>query len=240
MLITTGNFLFRYRNALFPLTAVLLLLPGADLFADPLHAALLGALVASCGQLVRALTIGLDYIVRGGREGKVYADGLVITGIYRHTRNPMYVGNITIAIGVALASNSWSTVCVTVPLVCFAYVAIVAAEENYLRGKFGPAYEDYCREVPRWLPLSFGNWGKLWSTFQRTTFHWRRVIVKEYGTPAGWIAALCGVTLYNVWSNGNWNVHDVRVQGLLGVVAATFGLWLLARILKKTKVLRAD
>src|SRR4029079_12323036 len=161
--------------------AVLLLLPGADLFADPLHAALLGALEASCGQLVGQLSIALDDTVRGGREGKVYADGLVITGIYRHTRNPMYVGNITIAIGVALASNSWSTVCVTVPLVCFAYVAIVAAEENYLRGKFGPAYEDYCREVPRWLP----RLGKPWRTFSGTKVPWRRGIVKGYGPAAG-------------------------------------------------------
>jgi protein-S-isoprenylcysteine O-methyltransferase Ste14 len=236
MLISVGNFLFRYRNGLFPLTFALLLLPGPDLLADPLQAAMLGALVAAVGQLVRALTIGLGYIVRGGRQGKVYADGLVISGIYAHTRNPMYVGNITIAIGLALASNSWPTALLTVPLVCFVYIAIVAAEENYLRGKFGTAFDEYCRNVPRWLP----RLGALWSTFSGATFHWRRVIVKEYGTPAGWIAAVCGVTLYNVWTNGDWGNRAAGVRGVLLVIAVTFGLWLLARLLKKTKVLRAD
>ena len=235
-MVAIGNFLFRYRNALFPLTAILLLLPGPDLFDDPLQAAMLGALVAALGQLVRALTIGLDYIVRGGRQGKVYAEGLVISGIYAHTRNPMYVGNITIVAGLALASNSWPTLLVALPLVLFAYVAIVAAEENYLRGKFGAAYDEYCSNVPRWLP----RLGALWSTFSGATFHWRRVIVKEYGTPAGWIAALCGVTLYNVWDSGTWSPSSPGVRAVLVVIAVTFAFWLCARLLKKTKVLRAD
>jgi len=236
MLITIGNFLFRYRNAIFPLTFALLLLPGPDLFVDPLQAAILGGAVASLGQLIRALTIGLDYIVRGGRQGKVYADGLVISGIYAHTRNPMYVGHITIAIGLALASNSWPTVILTIPMVCFVYVAIVAAEENYLRGKFGTAFDEYCRNVPRWLPRP----GALWNTFSGATFHWRRVIVKEYGTPAGWIAAVCGVTLYNMWDTGAWNSRPQGVRGVYVVIAITFALWLLARVLKKTKALSAD
>lgn len=236
MLIGIGNFLFRYRNGIFPLTFALLLLPGPDLFADPVQAAILGAIVAALGQLVRVLTIGLDYIVRGGRQGKVYADGLVISGIYAHTRNPMYVGNITIAIGLALASNSWATVIVTVPLVCFVYSAIVAAEENYLRGKFGAAFDEYCRNVPRWLP----RLGALWSTFSGATFHWRRVIVKEYGTPAGWIAAVCAVTLYNMWDTGTWDSRSSGVRTVYIVIAVTFVLWLLARVLKKTRALSAD
>ena len=236
MLIVAGNFLFKYRNALFPLATVLLLLPGPDLMPDPILAALLGGLVAALGQLIRALTIGLDYIVRGGRGGKVYADGLVITGIYRHTRNPMYVGNITIVAGLAIASNSVATLCVALPLVVFAYVAIVAAEENFLRGKFGPAYEEYCRAVPRWLP----RLGELWSTFSGVTFHWRRVVVKEYGTPAGWIAALCGVTLYNVWTSGAWQQRSDQVRNVYVVIGITFCLWLCARVLKKTHKLQAD
>lgn len=236
MLITLGNFLFRYRNALFPLTGGLLLLPGPDLLSSPLLAALSGALVASCGELVRALTIGLDYIVRGGRGGRVYADGLVISGIYAHTRNPMYVGNLLIVAGLAIASNSLTTLLVAPPLMVIAYVAIVAAEENYLRGRFGAAYQEYCSEVPRWLP----RLGPIWGTLSTATFHWRRVIVKEYGTPAGWIAALCGVTLYNLWSGDSWDARSPVVRNVLLVLCVTFVLWVLARLLKKTQVLRAD
>ena len=138
----------------------------------------------------------------------------------------MYVGNITIVAGLALASNSLADAAAwRCRWYCFAYIAIVAAEENYLRGKFGAAYDEYCRDVPRWLP----RLGALWSTFSGATFHWRRVIVKEYGTPAGWIAALCGVTLYNVWDNGDLEPGPPGVRAVLLVIVVTFGLWLLAR-----------
>lgn len=235
-MIAAGNFLFRYRNALFPLAGILLLLPGPHLLRDPLDAAWSGALLASCGQLVRMLTIGLDYIVRGGRQGKVYAEGLIISGIYSHTRNPMYVGNVLICAGLALGSNSLAALAVALPLVCFAYIAIVAAEESYLRGKFGVAYGAYCEAVPRWL-LRFDG---LWNTLSTARFHWRRVIVKEYGTPAGWIGVLCAVTLYNMWFEGSWNERGGEVRALCLVIAATFALWGLARVLKKARVLRAD
>ena len=235
-MIAIGNFLFRYRNALFPLASVLLLLPGPDLLRDPLDAAGSGAVLAACGEFVRMLTIGLDYIVRGGRQGKVYAEGMVISGIYAHTRNPMYVGNVLICAGLALASNSLTAVVAALPLVCFAYIAIVAAEEKYLRGKFGSAYDAYCQAVPRWLPRANG----LRDTLAGARFHWRRVIVKEYGTPAGWIAVLCAITIYNLWSDGSLDERPGAVRAIWLVVSATFALWLLARVLKKTRALQAE
>ena len=59
-----------------------------------------GAIVALLGGVVRGVTIGFVYIVRGGRDGKAYADGLVREGIFAHSRNPMYVGNILMAVGI--------------------------------------------------------------------------------------------------------------------------------------------
>lgn len=236
MMIAIGNFLFRYRNVLFPFTCLFLLLPGPRLNEDPLVAAAFGAACALLGQIVRALTIGLDYIVRGGRQGKVYADDLVISGIYHHSRNPMYVGNVLIATGLAIASNSRPAVVVTVPLVMFAYAAIVAAEENYLSSRFGAAFDVYRKEVARWLPRVSG----LASTLSGATFHWRRLVVKEYGTPAGWIAVLCAITLYNLWWSEMWLARREAVTAIGTVVVVTFALWVLARVLKKTRVLQAD
>ena len=235
-MVLLGNFLFRYRNALFPLTCVLLFLPGPRLDPDPLLAAAIGAAIAFAGQIVRALTIGLEYIVRGGRQGKVYADGLVIAGIYHHSRNPMYVGNVLIAAGLAVASNSWISIAVTIPLVVLTYSAIVAAEEKYLSEKFGDAYAEYRRDVPRWLPRVRG----LAQTLAHSRFHWRRLIVKEYGTPAGWIGVLCGVVLYNLWHDGMWAFRRDEILAIAWIVSATFALWLLARALKKTHLLQAD
>src|SRR5215831_2331857 len=156
MLTTAGNFLFRYRNSLFPLACVLLFLPGPDPFPDPLQAAAVGAVIAALGQIVRAATIGLRYVIRGGRGRRVYAEDLVTEGIYSHTRNPMYVGNLLIMVGVAIASNSWVTLAVAVPLGIFMYTSIVAAEEEYLQARFGAAFSAYCRDVPRWWPRLAG------------------------------------------------------------------------------------
>jgi protein-S-isoprenylcysteine O-methyltransferase Ste14 len=79
------------------------------------------------------------------------ASALVTTGIYRYTRNPMYVA-------VALALLGWSVYLghALAPLGAVAFVAWmdrrqIPAEERALRGLFGAGFERYCSEVRRWL-----------------------------------------------------------------------------------------
>lgn len=111
-----------------------------------------GLSIAIFGQLIRACTIGLRYIVRGGRNKKVYATGLVTDGLFHDCRNPLYIGNILMLLGVAFLSNSLVFILIAVPFFGFIYQAIVLAEENYLKTKFGKAYEAYCKNVNRWIP----------------------------------------------------------------------------------------
>jgi protein-S-isoprenylcysteine O-methyltransferase Ste14 len=76
---------------------------------------------------------------------------IISTGIYRFTRNPMYVsmGLLQAGIGVALA-NGW--VVVLVPAVWgVIYQIAIRHEEAYLEQKFGSAYSDYKASVRRWL-----------------------------------------------------------------------------------------
>jgi len=234
-MVAIGNFLFRYRNRLFPPLFVLLLLPGPTLFANPWHAALLAFGVTALGQTIRALTIGLRYIKRGGRGGRVYANDLVTEGIYGHVRNPMYVGNVLICLGVALASNRLAVALAAVPLAAFAYAAIVAAEERYLRERFGAGYEAYCRDVPRWLP----NLRGMRTTLSETTFNWRRVVVKEFGTPWGWISAIGALTLYNLWRTGTLGEHATLVETVVTVMVVVTALWALVMTLKMRRILVA-
>jgi protein-S-isoprenylcysteine O-methyltransferase Ste14 len=236
MLTTAGNFLFRYRNSLFPIACVLLFLPGPDPFPDPLEAAAVGAIVAALGQIVRAATIGLKYVIRGGRNRRVYAEDLVTDGIYSHTRNPMYVGNLLIMIGVAIASNSWATIVVAVPLGLFMYSSIVAAEENYLQQRFGAAFTAYCRDVPRWWPRLNG----LAATLRSMQFRWRRVIVKEYGTPFGWISVIVLIALYNVWMAGQWDLRQADIHNLEVILLVAICMWAVAFGLKRSRRLIAD
>jgi protein-S-isoprenylcysteine O-methyltransferase Ste14 len=100
------------------------------------------------GELVRVATIGLDYIIRGGKDRQVHAERLVVGGFYQHSRNPMYFGNLLLLVGFAIGANSWLLLAIGVPLAVLVHVGIIAAEEDFLRGKFGAEYDDFVRRVP--------------------------------------------------------------------------------------------
>jgi protein-S-isoprenylcysteine O-methyltransferase Ste14 len=231
-----GSFLFHFREALFPFACLAVFLPGPRVFEQPLLAVLVGLGVALTGQLIRVGTIGLDYIIRGGKNRRVYAEDLVTSGVYAHCRNPMYIGNLLILTGVAIGSNSWTCIALTVPLFILVYVAIVAAEEDFLRRKFGAPFEEYCRDVPRWLP----HWRGLLETFRRAPFRWRRVLVKEYGTPFGWIMGFSVLTLWHLYQSGEIAEQDELVQLVSIIMLATIVVRLRVRYLKKKKRLIAD
>ena len=155
--IAIGNFFFRHRNALFPLifAAGALIFRPQIMFDSPVVDRILvaaGMVIALCGQAVRLITIGFEYIHRGGKDGQVYAGRLVRGGVYGITRNPMYVGNALIAVGMTMHFGSPLGYLVLIPFFLFVYQAIVAAEEAYLRDKFGAEYDDYEKSVNRYLP----------------------------------------------------------------------------------------
>jgi protein-S-isoprenylcysteine O-methyltransferase Ste14 len=76
---------------------------------------------------------------------------IVTTGIYRVTRNPMYVGMALLQFGIGIAlANGW--IVAFVPLVlAVVYATAVRHEEAYLERKFGEGYLVYKRSVRRWL-----------------------------------------------------------------------------------------
>src|SRR5688572_11705985 len=122
-MVEIGNFFFKYRNILFIFLYFLLFIPSPDLFSTTVwgesyfvYPIVMGLLVTVSGQVLRGATIGLAYIVRGGRDGKVYADQLVTEGMFRHCRNPLYVGNILMLLGVGILANSLYYVLFVIPV----------------------------------------------------------------------------------------------------------------------------
>jgi protein-S-isoprenylcysteine O-methyltransferase Ste14 len=215
--IAAGNFFFRYRNALFPVIfacGALFLRP--QMFGSPAVDRILvamGLAVALLGQAVRLVTIGFDYIHRGGKDGQVYAGRLVRGGVYGISRNPMYVGNALIAIGMTMHFGSPLGYLLLIPFFLFVYQAIVAAEEAYLRNKFGAEYEAYEELVNRYLPTL----SRVRDSFAGMRFDWRKSIKKDLGTVVG---LTIGLILMPVW----------RAYFLYGIeatrAAAIRALWL--------------
>ena len=76
---------------------------------------------------------------------------LVARGLYRFSRNPMYVGVLSVILGQALYYGSkWVAVYACFVFTGF-YLFVLLYEEPTLRRLFGSQYEEYCRKVPRWI-----------------------------------------------------------------------------------------
>ncbi len=79
---------------------------------------------------------------------------LVITGLYRYVRNPMYVAVAAIIVGQGLLLGN-ARVLEYGALVCLGFhLFVVVYEEPTLRASFGAEYEGFCAGVPRWIPRS--------------------------------------------------------------------------------------
>lgn len=77
---------------------------------------------------------------------------LVIRGPYQVMRNPMYVGSLTLLLGLALYDRSPAVLALTAGACLFVWGMVRWYEEPKLRALFDGDYEAYCRSVPRWIP----------------------------------------------------------------------------------------
>ena len=79
---------------------------------------------------------------------------LVVVGFYRYVRNPMYVGFFAgwVGLWVVFGRASWLALEVAAAAVAAVALFVPLYEEPILRRMFGADYEEYCRNVPRWLP----------------------------------------------------------------------------------------
>ncbi|HYG21455.1 MAG TPA: isoprenylcysteine carboxylmethyltransferase family protein [Verrucomicrobiae bacterium] len=94
-------------------------------------------------------------LARGERQGGGgVASAPVTDGPFRYVRNPIYLGGITLLLGVGLLYPPWRPVDLGLPLLLFIYfhVAVVRFEEPELQGRFGSTFKEYCDRVPRWFP----------------------------------------------------------------------------------------
>jgi protein-S-isoprenylcysteine O-methyltransferase Ste14 len=79
------------------------------------------------------------------------ASELVISGVYRFSRNPMYMGMVSFLFGIGICAGSLWLGAAALPLIgCLAFY-VVPREEAYMERAFGSKYLDYCKKVRRWL-----------------------------------------------------------------------------------------
>ena len=234
-MIKLGDFFFKYRNWVFPIFYAVMFIAGPTIFKDWQMAVFIGLIVTFIGQAIRITTIGFDYIIRGGRHKKVFAEDLVTGGLFAHSRNPLYVGNVMMILGMGILSNSVFYLALMVPAFYFIYECIIRAEENFLRNKFGSGFDDYCKEVPRWLPKFKG----LGATLNSGGFNWKRVLIKEYNTTCVWLGAAVLLIATHIFRNEGEATFDANAVGIGIAVGVVIALYFTIRYLKKSGMVKA-
>jgi protein-S-isoprenylcysteine O-methyltransferase Ste14 len=185
-----GNWLFRWRS----FVPAALVLPIAMALADfhyPAgdhalqHAWAFGCLLLSlCGLAIRVLSIGC---APGGTSGRntrrQKAACLNTTGLYSVTRNPLYLGNFIIWLGiVAVLRSPLLALCFVFAFALY-YERIIAAEERFLFARFGETYREWAERTPLFFPRL-----SLWRPAARA-FSLRAVLRREYSAVFGIAAA---------------------------------------------------
>jgi protein-S-isoprenylcysteine O-methyltransferase Ste14 len=76
---------------------------------------------------------------------------IIQSGIFRYSRNPIYLAFCIATLGGGMIINSWWGIAAVAPLVYLLQTLVIRKEETYLEAKFGQAYLDYKNSVRRWL-----------------------------------------------------------------------------------------
>ncbi len=90
-------------------------------------------------------------------EAKTYVEPwhptttIIEKGVFRYSRNPIYLAFCIATVGCGLALNSWWVVMSVLPLGYLLQRLVIKREETYLESKFGKTYLDYKQRVRRWF-----------------------------------------------------------------------------------------
>lgn len=178
-----GEWLFRYRGVL----PALLLIPG--LWALSYFQFLGGSpalqdawdwmclTISLSGLAVRVTTVGFVCNGTSGRNtSNQRASELNTTGWYSVCRNPLYLGNFLIMLGILMVPANLTLIGFCAGVFWIYYERIIAAEEAFLFGKFGEKYADWARATPIFFPRLYG-----WKSPARS-LRWRMVLRREYSS----------------------------------------------------------
>ena len=136
----------------------LLLGIGAEWLGPPRHFGvdrtpliIVGIGFALGGVLLAMTAIGLFRKAGEQPEPWTVTNAIVTDGIYRRTRNPMYLGMALLYAGLALIADAPIALLLLPVVLLIIQTQVIAREERYLSAKFGEPYLDYKRRVRRWL-----------------------------------------------------------------------------------------
>ena len=125
---------------------------GLDGFGLPLSLRLLLA-AAMIGPGIALIFSALGGFRKAGTPPEPWREvtAFVASGVYRFTRNPMYLGMAAISLGLTVALESTAALLLLPIAIIAIRTQVIARKEAYMQRAFGTPYSDYCKRVRRWL-----------------------------------------------------------------------------------------
>jgi protein-S-isoprenylcysteine O-methyltransferase Ste14 len=204
---TLGQRLFAWRS-LTPVPVVVACLAwlwvnrGAPALGSlQLDAALdwVGLALCCLGQALRFYTLGWVPEGTSGQNLTIQASTLNTQGPYARVRNPLYVGNLGLVLGLVCIAGNAVVAVVSLGFFFGEYFFIIRAEEAFLLSRFGPAFEVYLATVPRWWP----RWRKASDGVLRAgPFDFARALKKEVNPFSAWAVGAVVLLAFERWARG--------------------------------------
>lgn len=150
--------------------------------------------ISFLGFAIRCFTVGFVPSGTSGRNTKMQAaEKLNTTGMYSIVRNPLYLGNFIIILGIALFIQVWWLALNVFLVFWIYYERIIFAEEEFLRKKFGNSFLEWAHRTPVFLP-NFRNWEK-----PGLPFSLKMVLRKELSTFFAIVASFTFLDIASDW-----------------------------------------
>ncbi len=196
----SGAWLFQRRSYVPPLLLIGVAVaaserPGRDDIPGlEAPVALAGLAVALVGLVIRAVVVGS---APGGTSGKnrgaQIATTLSTTGLYSVVRHPLYLGNLCLWLGPAIATGTWWGGVIVALVFSLYYERIMYAEEAFLGRAFGAEYQAWATVTPAFLP-ALSRWRRA-----ALPFSFRTVLRQEYYALFSTVTMFVVLELVTVW-----------------------------------------
>ena len=167
-----GNLFFKIRSFT-PIPFILALLYFAAPTGDTIA---IGIPIMAIGECLRIWAVGYAGASTRARSLGAARD-LVTTGPYSYVRNPLYLGNFLLSLGVCLVANVYWLIVVLLVGYFLQYLPIIAVEEAHLAESCGPVYQAYREHVQRFVPRF-----RAYPEASSHDFSWTRAIKSERRT----------------------------------------------------------
>ncbi len=225
-----GNWLFKRRGWL----PVILIIAGIVMMYLGNRQALIFDLrnemiflsVSLAGELIRIITVGYapkDTSGRNTTAGQI-AEELNVTGLYSIVRHPLYLGNFIMWLGpVLFLQSAWFTVVFALVFWIY-YERIMFAEEQFLRRKFGDAYDLWSEKVSAFIPFTFKY------IPPKLSFSVRNVLKREYNSIVNIFIVFA---LLDVFRNYILTERLFITKIWMYLLAGAAGIWLIVFLIHK-------